>query len=69
MGGIGYAMSSGRQINVMWNPASYACIDSLTFLFDMGVGTSNCPCGRTNRLPMAPSKLYQTSRWAADSTT
>ena len=36
MGGIGYAMSSGRQINVM-NPASYARIDSLTFLFDMGV--------------------------------
>lgn len=36
MGGVGYAMNSGRQINVM-NPASYACIDSLTFLFDMGV--------------------------------
>jgi len=35
MGGIGYAMSSGRQINVM-NPASYASIDSLTFLFDIG---------------------------------
>ena len=36
MGGVGYAMNSGRQINVM-NPASYASIDSLTFLFDMGV--------------------------------
>lgn len=36
MGGVGYAMSSGRQINVM-NPASYAAADSLTFLFDMGV--------------------------------
>ena len=36
MGGIGYAMNSGRQINVM-NPASYAMIDSLTFLFDMGI--------------------------------
>ncbi|MCM1452460.1 MAG: hypothetical protein NC102_09380 [Clostridium sp.] len=35
MGGVGYAMNSGRQINVM-NPASYAAIDSLTFLFDMG---------------------------------
>ena len=35
MGGIGYGMRSGRQINVM-NPASYAAIDSLTFLFDMG---------------------------------
>lgn len=39
MGGIGYAMSSGRQINVM-NPASYARIDSLTFLFDMGLDMS-----------------------------
>lgn len=36
MGGTGYAMNSGRQINVM-NPASYAAMDSLTFLFDMGV--------------------------------
>ncbi len=36
MGGVGYAMNSGRQINVM-NPASYAAIDTLTFLFDMGV--------------------------------
>lgn len=36
MGGVGYAMSSGRQINVM-NPASYAAIDTLTFLFDMGL--------------------------------
>ena len=35
MGSIGYAMHSGRQINVM-NPASYASIDSLTFLFDIG---------------------------------
>lgn len=35
MGGVGYGMNSGRQINVM-NPASYAAIDSLTFLFDMG---------------------------------
>lgn len=39
MGGVGVAMSSGRQINVM-NPASYANMDSLTFLFDMGVDLS-----------------------------
>ena len=39
MGGVGYAMRSGRQINVM-NPASYAAIDSLTFLFDMGADLS-----------------------------
>ncbi|MCM1021722.1 MAG: hypothetical protein NC343_05645 [Muribaculum sp.] len=36
MGGVGYAMNSGRQINAM-NPASYAMCDSLTFLFDMGL--------------------------------
>lgn len=36
MGGVGYAMNSGRQINVM-NPASYAAVDSMTFLFDMGI--------------------------------
>jgi hypothetical protein len=40
MGGIGYAMSGGRQINVM-NPASYASIDSLTFLWDVGLSMTN----------------------------
>ena len=36
MGGVGIAMTGGRQINVM-NPASYAGIDSLTLLWDIGV--------------------------------
>lgn len=36
MGGVGYALRSSRQINVK-NPASYAAIDTMTFLFDMGV--------------------------------
>lgn len=40
MGGVGYAMKGGRQINVM-NPASYASIDSLTFLWDIGVTMAN----------------------------
>jgi len=35
MGGVGIAQNSGRQINVI-NPASYAAMDSLTFLFDLG---------------------------------
>lgn len=39
MGGVGYAMNSGRQVNVM-NPASYAQTDSMTFLFDMGADLS-----------------------------
>lgn len=34
MGGIGYAMRGCRLINAM-NPASYASIDSLTFLWDI----------------------------------
>lgn len=40
MGGVGYAMNNGRQINSM-NPASYAAIDTLTFLFDMGVNVKS----------------------------
>jgi hypothetical protein len=34
MGGVGIAMRTGKNINFM-NPASYAAIDSVTFLFDM----------------------------------
>lgn len=36
MGGVGIAMQGGRQINVM-NPASYAGMDSLTLLWDVGL--------------------------------
>ncbi|MDR0349376.1 MAG: hypothetical protein LBH90_07800 [Tannerella sp.] len=36
MGGIGYGMRSNKQINPL-NPASYTSMDSLTFLFDVGV--------------------------------
>ena len=39
MGGVGYAMNGGRQINTM-NPASYSAIDSLTFLWDAGIDAS-----------------------------
>lgn len=42
MGGIGYALRSKRQINVK-NPASYAAIDTMTFLFDIG---ANIGAGR-----------------------
>jgi hypothetical protein len=35
MGGVGIGLRSSRQINPM-NPASYSCMDSLTFLFDFG---------------------------------
>ncbi|MCL1942125.1 MAG: hypothetical protein FWF54_01045 [Candidatus Azobacteroides sp.] len=36
MGGIGYGMRTGGQINPL-NPASYSLVDSLTFLFDFGL--------------------------------
>ncbi|MDE6249858.1 MAG: hypothetical protein K2M29_09150 [Paramuribaculum sp.] len=39
MGYTGYAMTSGREVNMM-NPASYAAVDTLTFLFDMGLDLS-----------------------------
>jgi len=40
MGGVGYAMRGGRIINAM-NPASYAHVDSLTFLWDVGIDFTN----------------------------
>ena len=36
MGGLGYGLRKSTNINPM-NPASYSAVDSLTFLFDMGV--------------------------------
>ena len=36
MGGVGYAINNKMQINPK-NPASYAAMDSLTFLFDIGM--------------------------------
>lgn len=36
MGGLGYGLRKSGQINTM-NPASYSAVDSLTFLFDVGV--------------------------------
>ena len=36
MGGVGVALPSGSKLNTM-NPASYAHIDSLSFIFDVGM--------------------------------
>ena len=36
MDGLGIALHSGNQVNTA-NPASYAYVDSLTMLFDMGL--------------------------------
>ena len=36
MGGVGYGYRDGKQVNIL-NPASYSSIDSLTFIFDVGM--------------------------------
>lgn len=36
MGGIGIGLRSGKQVNAL-NPASYTAMDSMTFIFDMGI--------------------------------
>lgn len=40
MGGIAYGLRNNQQINAS-NPASYAAVDSLTFLFDAGLSLQN----------------------------
>ncbi len=37
MGGVAQGIASGQKVNML-NPASYAAIDSLTFIFDVGLG-------------------------------
>ena len=76
MGGVGYAMHSGRTINVM-NPASYARIDSMTFLFDMGLDITClwseetddkgvAARGKTHCMPMFTFQS-RTSSWRSNS--
>lgn len=40
MAGTAYGMHNGKELNTK-NPASYAAIDSLTFLFDLGLSLQN----------------------------
>lgn len=40
MSGMAYGMQNGKELNVK-NPASYAAIDSLSFLFDFGMSLQN----------------------------
>ena len=40
MGGTGIGVSNSSQINML-NPASYAAVDTLTFLFDVGMSLHN----------------------------
>jgi len=36
MGGIGYGLRNSQMINTM-NPASYSAVDTMTFMFDLGI--------------------------------
>ena len=40
MAGVSYGMRNGKELNVK-NPASYSSIDSLSFLFDIGLSLQN----------------------------
>jgi hypothetical protein len=40
MGGIGIGLRSSKQVNPL-NPASYTCMDSMTFLFDFGASVQS----------------------------
>lgn len=44
MAGTAYGMKNGTELNTL-NPASYAAIDSLTFLFDFGLSLQNANIG------------------------
>lgn len=48
MGGVGVALPSGSKLNTM-NPASYAHIDSLSFILDLGMS------GHFGRMSMSGS--------------
>ncbi len=50
MNGVGYGLRQGNQVNTL-NPASYAGVDSLTMLFDMGLSgqTTNFKEGGVSR--------------------
>ncbi|MBQ0048662.1 MAG: hypothetical protein KBT12_00255 [Bacteroidales bacterium] len=36
MGGVAYGLRQGARVNML-NPASYSCLDSLSFIFDVGM--------------------------------
>ncbi|MGM9687768.1 MAG: hypothetical protein ACI3YD_01840 [Alloprevotella sp.] len=44
MAGTAYGMADGKELNTL-NPASYASIDSLSFLFDFGMSLQNANVG------------------------
>lgn len=48
MAGLAYGMRNGKEINVN-NPASYSAIDSLAFLFDIGMSLQNANLEQNGR--------------------
>ena len=53
MGGVGQALRSGNRLNKL-NPASYSAIDSLSFLFDVGMSLQRTRMAAATRRPTTP---------------
>ena len=66
MNGVGYALQEGNMINTL-NPASYANVDSLTMLFDMGLSgqTTHFTEGNISRNAATASFEYATGSFRA----
>lgn len=66
MNGVGYGLQQGNQVNTL-NPASYAGVDSLTMLFDMGMQgqTTNFKEGGVSRNASMASFEYAIASFRA----
>lgn len=51
MSGTAYGMRNGKEINTK-NPASYAALDSLSFIFDFGMSLQNGNFSQDGKRPM-----------------
>lgn len=63
MAGTAYGMHNGKELNTK-NPASYAAIDSLTFLFDLGLSLQNGNFAQNDKKQMPRIPLLTTSQRA-----
>lgn len=63
MAGTAYGMHNGKELNTK-NPASYAAIDSLTFLFDLGLSLQNGNFSQNGSKTNAKTRRLTTSQRA-----
>lgn len=57
MGGVGQGLRSGGRINTL-NPASYSAVDSITFLFDVGMSLSRTAMVQTGTRQVAHNAAF-----------